>query len=118
MIADKPLTAHATAFIAGTMIWVATSVAAAGREPWDTDLYWSIAYPAALLISGGLALLYPVRAWRWCPTLMLAQIPVMIATGSGFNLLPLGLVLIALLSLPAMLVASLAGWLRLRAADV
>lgn len=114
MITDKPLAAHAAALTAGVILWSAASIAAAGREPWDSALYWNAAYPAALLMAAILAVFYPARPWRWCLTLMLAQLPVMIATGSGFNLLPLGLVLLALLSLPAMLIASLAGWLRMK----
>lgn len=117
MIADRPLAAHAAAFTAGTILWSVTGIAAGGREIWDTALYWNAAYPAALLMAAGLAAFHPVRPWRWCPTLMLAQIPVMIAMGSGFSLLPLGLALLAVLSLPAMLAASIASWLHMTFAD-
>lgn len=117
MIADRPLAAHAAAFVAGTILWSVTGIATSGREMWDTALYWNAAYPAALLIAAGVAVFHPVRPWRWCPTLMLAQIPVMLATESGLSLLPLGLALLAMLSLPAMLAASIAGWLRLTFAD-
>ncbi|MES2293987.1 MAG: hypothetical protein V4527_11865 [Pseudomonadota bacterium] len=103
--------AYATAFAAGAALWTMASIAAGGGEPWDASLYWTIAYPAALMVCGGLGILFPHRAWRWPLVVMLAQMPVMIAFGSGLGLFPLGLILLAALSLPGMAVASLAGWL-------
>jgi hypothetical protein len=111
MTTDK--TAYAMAFLAGTIVWSLATIAAGGREAWDVGLYWTAAYPAALLIGGGLAALFPYRPWRWPLVVMFAQIPVMIAFGSGFGLLPLGLVLLAVLSLPGMAIAIVIGaWRR------
>jgi hypothetical protein len=103
--------AYATAFIAGTMLWALATLAAGGREPWDSDLYWTIAYPAALVTCSGLGALFPHRAWRWPLAVMFAQMPVMIAVGSGLGLFPLGVILLTFLSLPGMLAATLAAWL-------
>ena len=106
-------TAYATAFLAGMILWSLATIAAGGREVWDVGLYWTVAYPAALLTGGGLAALYPERPWRWPLVVMLAQTPVMIAFGSGFSLLPLGLALLAILSLPGMAIAAIVGaWRR------
>jgi len=105
--------AYATAFLAGTILWSLATAIAGGREVWDVRLYWTAAYPAALLISGGLAALFPYRPWRWPLVMMFAQVPVMIAFGSNFSLLPLGLVLLAILSLPGMAIAAAIGtWRR------
>jgi hypothetical protein len=106
-------TAYATAFLAGTILWSLATIAAGGREVWDAGLYWTAAYPAALLIGGGLAVLYPERPWRWPLVVMLTQMPVMIAMGSGLGLFPLGLALLAILSLPGMAIAAIIGaWRR------
>lgn len=111
MTADK--TAYATAFLAGTIVWSLATAAAGGREVWDVGLYWTAAYPAALLTGAGLAVRFPDRPWRWPLVVMLAQMPVMIAFGSGFSLLPLGLVLLAFLSLPGIAIAVAVGaWRR------
>ena len=111
MTTDK--TAYATAFLAGTILWSLATIAASGREVWDTSLYWTAAYPAALLTGGGLAALFPERPWRWPLVVMLAQMPVMLAAGSGLGLLPLGLALLAILSLPGMALAAIIGaWRR------
>jgi hypothetical protein len=111
MTTDK--TAYATAFLAGTILWSLATLATARREVWDAGLYWTIAYPAALLTGAGLAMLFPHRPWRWPLVVMLAQMPVMIAMGSGFGLFPLGLALLAILSLPGMAIAAVIGaWRR------
>jgi hypothetical protein len=48
---------------------------------------------------------------------MLVQPVVMILTSGGsFSLLPLGVIMFGILALPAILVARLSAWLRLRAA--
>ena len=114
MTTDK--TAYATAFLAGTILWSLATIAAGGREVWDTSLYWTAAYPVALLIGAGLAAAFPERAWRWPLVVMLAQMPVMLATGSGLGLLPLGLALLAILSLPGMAIATVIGIWRRRSA--
>ncbi len=114
MTADK--TAYAAAFLAGAILWSLATIAAGGREAWDIDLYWTAAYPAALLTGGGLAALFPERPWRWPLVVMFAQMPVMIASGSGFGLLPLGLALLAILSLPGMAIAAAVGAWRHRSA--
>lgn len=107
------MTAYATAFLTGAILWSLATIAAGGREVWDVGLYWTVAYPAALLTGGGLAALYPHRPWRWPLVVMLAQMPVMIAMGSGLGLFPLGLALLAILSLPGMAIAVLIGaWRR------
>lgn len=111
MTADK--TAYLAALLAGLVLWSLATIAAGGREAWDTGLYWTAAYPAALLICGGLAMLSPIRPWRWPLVVMLAQVPVMLAAGSGLSLLPLGVMLLALLSLPGIAIALAVGaWRR------
>ena len=116
MTTDK--TAYATAFLAGAILWSLAAIAAGGREVWDVGLYWTAAYPAALLTGGGLAAMFPHRPWRWPLVMMFAQMPVMIAFGSGFSLLPLGLALLAILSLPGMAIAAAIGaWRRSNASS-
>jgi hypothetical protein len=106
--------AYAIALVAGTMLWFATSAASGRREPWDSSLYWTVAYPVAILLSGVLGYVFPQRPWRWAAVVIFSQLIVMIVGGSGFGLLPLGLVLLTVLALPAVGLASLGSWLRRR----
>ena len=109
---DTP--AFALSILTGSLLWIATAQLAHTREPWDSDLYWTAAYPSAVLLSGLLAIAFPQRPWRWALCLMFSQLAVMLATGSGLGLLPMGLVLLAILAIPAIGMALLAGRLRLR----
>ena len=60
-------------------------------------------------------LLRVARPWRWALVLVCSQMLVMMASGSGLGLLPLGLVLLAILSLPAVAIARFGARMRLRA---
>lgn len=101
--------------IAGLIFWSAAAVASGRREPWDSDAYWTLYLPLAVLLAFGLGMLFPERPWRWALAIMLAQAPVMLVGGSGLGLLPLGVILLLVLSLPAILAAWLGagvrGWL-------
>lgn len=96
----------------GVLLWGATAYLGGRREPWDSGTYWSTSYPVALLISGCLGFAFPERTWRWAMILIFAQLPVMLVAGSGLGLLPLGLILLAFLSLPAILMAAIGARLR------
>lgn len=86
-------------------------------EAWDSPLYWQVAYPLVIVFCGWLGYRLPKHPWRFALAAMLIQPLIMIVSASGFGLLPLGLVLFAILSLPAVLAAQLGGWLALRRRD-
>ena len=108
------LMAFAIAAIGGGTLWLATSFASGRIEAWDSRLYWTISYPASILLSGLLGYWFPRQAWRWGVTVMFAQLVVMLLRGSGFSLLPLGLMLFAVLVLPAVGLAELLARMRPR----
>jgi hypothetical protein len=68
--------------------------------------------PGHYIGSAILGFFFPQKPWRWAVSLMLMQLVVMIATGSDLSLLPLGLVMLAVLSVPPALAGVLAGKLR------
>jgi hypothetical protein len=118
MAKDASKVAYSMAIGAGAVLWTLTAITGGRTEPWDSPGYWSVAYPLAVVLSGGLGYVFPQNAWRWTVALMFMQVPVMIFGGSGFGLLPLGLILLGVLSLPAVALASLAAKLRLRSRNV
>jgi hypothetical protein len=90
----------------GAVLWGFATAAAGLREPWDSEHYWSIWLPAAFALSAVLGATFPDRSWRWPMAVMLVQLPVMLLlTGGGLGLLPLGAILLLILSLPGMLFA-------------
>ena len=102
--------AYAAAALLGLALWGVVAVVELRVEPWDAPNFWTIYYPAAIALCGVLGYLHPQRPWRWALILMFMQLFVMIAGGSGFNLLPMGLILMAVLALPAIGLAYLCAW--------
>jgi hypothetical protein len=111
---DRTWLAYGLALAAGLCIWTVTAMLGHRIEPWDDPAYWSVGYPAAVVVSGVLGFFFPEQAWRWGAALVFSQAIVMTARGAGFSLLPMGLILLGILSLPPAGAAMLAAWLRRR----
>lgn len=106
--------AYAIALVGGALLWLATMAVSGENEAWDSLLYWTTAYPLSIGLAAYLGFACPKRPWRWALALMLSQLLVMISLGSGFALLPLGLIMFAILALLPLAFAMIgAGW-RLR----
>ena len=111
---DRPAnTPFLLAALAGMGLWFATSYISGSREPWDARIYWNAAYPLAIVLSGIFGFYFPLRPWRWAVTLFISQFPAMvIRNGEIGNLWSLGLMLFAVLSIPGIVVGSLAARIR------
>ena len=109
-----PLRPYSIAIGAGAVLWTITAVATRRIEPWDAGAYWTISYPFAIALAGALGYFYPQRPWRWAVAIIFMQVPVMLVRGAGFGLLPLGMVLLAVLCMPPILLAGAAARARLR----
>jgi len=97
----------------GMALWFAVTLAAGVREAWDTGAYWTVAYPVALVACAVLGYLFPQRPWRWAVVLFVSQfVAMLLRNGELGSLWPLGLALFAVLSLPGVLAAQLAAWLK------
>ena len=84
-------------------------------EAWDAPMYWTVTYPLAILLAGVLGYRAPRRAWRWSLAVMLVQAPVLLLTSGGsMSLLPVGLALFSILSLPAIAAAKFGVKMRMR----
>jgi hypothetical protein len=104
---------YVIAIIGGISLWLLTSLISGRAEAWDAPMYWTVTYPLAILLAGVLGYRAPWRAWRWGLVVMLVQAPVlMLTSGSSMNLLPLGLALFAILSLPAIAAATFGAKIR------
>lgn len=97
------------AIVVGIVAWEAVVPPGTRKEAWDLPIYWQAAYPvmvAGSLLFGWFA---PERPWRWGLLICMGQgvwVLVTTALRSGVpNLLPLGLVMFAILSLPCMIAA-------------
>jgi hypothetical protein len=96
----------------GAALWSAIAMLGERREPWDAASFWSVGYPLSLVLVAAIGALFPQRTWRWAAAVMFAQVPVMVARGADYTLLPLGMIMLAILTLPALLTARAGAWLR------
>ena len=109
-LSDKQ--AYCIATIGGTILWVTATAVSGRREAWDSALYWSVAYPAGIVVAAILGYRATERPWRWGLALMLAQAVTLAVMASSYGLLPLGLILFGVLAAPPMGAAVAAGYLR------
>jgi hypothetical protein len=115
MMSNRSATPLVIAVIVGALLWVLAAVLDGRREAWDSSLYWSVAYPLALVATGCIAFVFPDRPWRWAVALFGAQFVAMcVRNGELGNLWPLGLAMFAILATPAAVVATVASRLRSR----
>lgn len=114
---DSSKQAYLMAVAGGAALWLAAAVISGSREAWDSSLYWIVAYPLSIGLAAVLGYRFPERAWRWGLAVMLAQAVTLAVTAASFGLLPLGLVLFAVLAMPAVALAGLAAKIRRRTQD-
>src|SRR5262245_48309933 len=110
---------YAIAFLIGVLIWVAIAKLSGRREAWDSDLYYSAGMMSAFVTSFVLGWLEPERSWRWGALPFVGQLVAMLALafvdGSGIgSLLPLGVIMFGILSIPARLTARLGAFVAIR----
>jgi hypothetical protein len=101
----------------GILVWYAISTIGHRAEAWDAPQYWSIGFPALLLGGAILGALHgPPKAWQIGFWIGLGQGIALLATGlqhgSSFNLWPLTIVAVLIISLPCVLAAFLGGYAR------
>lgn len=108
----------ALAFFAGAGLWVVVGALTGKREPWDSSLYFRYLLPTVCLLSAGLAYGEPRR---WLPlgvAPFAGQFAALLATGGDVSLAPQGLLALAALSIPAVVLARLAAAMRTRFAPL
>lgn len=109
MSAQKNTLPLVLAMLAGVVLWALAALLTQKREPWDASAYWVVVYPLAIMASALLAYRYPHRPALWTLAVFEAQFLAMcIRNGEAGNLWPMGMMLFAVIALPAILVAKIA----------
>ena len=93
------------AVVAGTVVWVVVSEASGRREAWDSQWYFLISVPVVCVVSAALGFVEPSRSWRWGVAPLVGQFSWMLLTQGPGNLLPLGVVVFGVLSVPSIITA-------------
>ena len=101
---------YLVAILAGAAVWAFIAQASGRAEAWDSGAYFTVGMPAACLISFVLALFQPERSWRWGVLPMVGQLVwLLLSEGSG-SMLPLGVVLFGVLSVPGIVAARIGAY--------
>ncbi len=98
--------------LVGTGLWGFSVWSAYPRELWDIPAFWW-SWGLSILLTGGLGAAFPGQSLVHT-ALVFLPLPIILggaalATGGGFGLLPVTLLLVAGLGLPAWGLAALAG---------
>jgi len=102
---------YAIAALIGAVLWVVISQMSGRREAWDSDLYFSLGMSVSCLVSFVFGLIAPERSWRWGAWPFAGQFLAMLAMAGVGSLLPLGIIMFGILSIPAMLTARLGAFI-------
>jgi hypothetical protein len=98
---------YGLAIMIGIAAWIAVSTASGRREAWDSEWYFLIGTPAVCLASAVLGFLEPSKSWRWGVAPLVGQFSWMLVTQGPGNLLPLGVVVFGVLSVPSIVTAKI-----------
>ena len=95
------------AIATGVLMWIVVSNASGRREAWDSQWYFFISVPVVCIASAALGFVEPNKSWRWGVAPLVGQFFWMVLTQGPGNLLPLGVVVFGVLSLPSIFTAQI-----------
>jgi hypothetical protein len=81
------------------------------NEAWDSNLYFSVGIPAVCLVSMAFAFFEPNRSWRWGALPLVGQFVWMLISPGPGNLLPLGVIVFGVLSVPPIVAARIGAFI-------
>lgn len=102
---------YGLALVTGILVWAAVSNATGRREAWDSQWYFLVSIPVVCIVSAVLGFVEPRRAWRWGVVPLVGQFSWMLFTQGPGNLLPLGVVMFGVLSVPSIITARIGAFL-------
>jgi len=93
--------------VIGAAGWEIASRLSGHREPWDSASYWGVAYPAFGLATLILAFIWPRSGWFTWAAIAVGQALAMFARNPGGSLLPLGVMVMLVMSAPLLIAGRL-----------
>jgi len=108
---NKDYRLYGLAVLVGIVVWIGVSTASGRREAWDSEWYFLIGMPLVCLTSASFGMIEPSRPWRWGVAPLVGQFFWMLFTQGPGNLLPLGVVVFGMLSVPSIITARIGAFL-------
>lgn len=108
----NPIWGYTMAVLAGVGGWIYLAQGTPESDAWVNPQYFSLFVPVLAVLAAALGFFFPVRPWRWGLLLIWSQVPVALILSPAGTLLPTGLVVLLLLSLPIVGLAHLGGFAR------
>ena len=103
----------------GLASWVVTAAVVGKREAWDDPAWFMYALPALFVALVVLGFFFPRNSSLYGPLAMSGQtLALLFSAKGGLSLLPVGLVLMAVMSLPFVLAGLLGALIRTRGRGV
>ena len=108
---DKGYMKGAIALGLGATVWTVFKSIAHSQDPTELLSYWQIGYPISILLSGAMGIFFSDRPWRWGVHIIWVQFVMgLITTKSDLNLLPPGILLYMLLTVPCIVSGYIGAW--------
>jgi hypothetical protein len=89
----------------GAAIWILIALASGRNEAWDSGLYFSVGIPAVCLVSMAFAFFEPNRSLTWGVLPLVGQFVWMLLSSGPGNILPFGVIVFGVLSVPPIIAA-------------
>jgi hypothetical protein len=93
----------------GALVWYLITSQTGKREAWDSELYFVYGIPAVCLVSLVAGFIEPRHAWRWGVMPLAGQFIWLLVTKGPGNLLPLGVIVFGIFSIPSVVTALIGG---------
>ena len=106
--------AYAASVLSGLVVCLAITATTGRKEAWDSAAYFSVGIPFMCLLIFGISYLYPRRAWRWTLSMAVGQSLAIVSGGGSFNLWPLSIVAMTVVSIPQFITGFVASTLAAR----
>jgi hypothetical protein len=103
--------------VCGAAIWILIALASGRREAWDSGLYFSVGMPVVCLVSMTFAFFEPNRSWRWGGLPLVGHFVWMLLSQGPGNLLPLGVIVFGVLSVPPIIAARIGAFIARKTAE-
>ena len=104
------------AVTSGVLAWITVSAVSGRTEAWDSGLYFSVGMPVVCIVSMVQGFFESRRPWRWGVVPLVGQLLWMLLIQGPGNLLPLGIIVFVLLSLPSIVAARIGAFVATKLA--